>query len=313
MQAKQFKPLIVAFVVLTSTATGRPPTRSVGLGNTASDSKRQKFCCDSDKSCQSADTPDSPLSPVEQLLDRLEKRGKELKSLQADFIYRRTQGLLGDVQVRLGALAHARQPKSRFAVRFTRRVVNQALRDDKQHFIFDGSWLVEKTFANKMFIKRQVVAPGQTFDPLAIGQGPFPMPLGQKRKQVLKLFNVEKIDPAKDLEESDAAKLPEKCIRLKLIPKVDPKTGKPAVEFERVDLWYDAQTLLPVMVRTADESENQTDVILRNIVVDKLDKKAAAEWFDTATPKPGSGWRVQIKPWDKGDTPTAPNSSPESK
>ncbi len=252
--------------------------------------------------CAAHEPAAEELSPIEKLLDRLEQRGKELKTLQADFTYRRTQGLLGDMQVRRGRLAHVHQPKPRFAVHFDERVVDGALRKDKQHYIFDGSWLVEKTFANKMFIKRQIVAPGETFDPLAIGKGPFPMPLGQKREQVLKLFEVEQIDPAEDLEDVDFEKLPEQCFRLKLIPKKDEQTGKPVVDFARVDLWYNAESLLPVMVRTADESENQTDVILRNTEVDQLDEQAAAAWFDTTTPKPGSGWRVQIKPWEQGDT-----------
>lgn len=263
-----------------------------------------------------ADTPAEPATdpdaastdPAIALLDRLETRGSQLKTYQAKVTYIRTQPLLGDEQVRAGTITYQSPPRGnttsggKFAVRFTHLLVNEALRENRRSYIFDGTWLAEVDPENKQFIRRQVVAPGsksaqgESFNPLALGQGPFPVPLGQKRAQVLGMFHATIIAPTDDD--------PADTVHLHLTPRVDKKTGKPLSRFATVDIWYDKTTLLPVQIVTEDDSQNITTVKLKDAQVDQLTAEQAAKAFDTAPPPQGSGWKVEIKPYEQEEAGT---------
>lgn len=226
-----------------------------------------------------ADADPDATPQVVQWLDKLEARGREIRNLQANLVYRKVNTLLLDEQIRTGALLYvAATPEepARFAIDFTSLIVNDTVKPDQTTWIFDGQWLVEKQPAQKLFIKRQVVAPGKRLDPLAV-DGPFPLPLGQKRDDVLRRFHVE-------LAPTDKAGL----VHLKLTPRNQNES-----QFRGVDMWIDRESLLPVEVTTLDESENQTRVQISKPRVNELAPEDVGKRFDTTSPAPGSGWRVE--------------------
>lgn len=231
-------------------------------------------------------------------LDQLEARGQSLKSFTANVVFDKENTLLGDRQVRMGVVAyaaadpHANRP-ARFVIDFNQMVVNGALRARRTMYIFDGSWLVEKNFDNHMFQKRQVVAPGQSFDPLSL-DGPFPLPLGQKRDNVLARFTVHVIEDEPE----------EKRIHLRLTPREDVAPAEGQKEFDQIDLWFNPNDgaahgndqYLPTRI-VARQAPEKTSVELRDIVTDKMNDAEMDQRFDTTPPGPGSGWNVDIKPF----------------
>jgi len=258
-------------------------------------------------------------------LDRLEAAGRDLEGFRARVIYTREQPLLGDRQVRIGRLAY--QPAERrstedaetddgadadgadgsdaigndddaeggnadgrpakFAIRFTHLQVGQGLRERPQYYIFDGQWLAEIHPDRRQFIKRQVVPPGRRYDPLKLGEGPFPLPLGQRRQQVLELFEVELVRAEED---------PADAVHLAFTPRAEQAER---LDYRRIDLWYDRQTLLPRRVRAEEPSGDLTIVQLKDPQVGPIGSDEAAELFSTETPPAGSGWRVEVKPWSE--------------
>lgn len=235
--------------------------------------------------------------PVVDWLDQLEARGKDLRSLAADAVYIKSNELTGD-EVRTGkvdyrAPAPPEHPSARFVVDFQRLIVDNAARNVRREFIFDGSWLVEKDHERRFFQKRQIVAPGETFDPLDI-DGPFPVPIGQKRAEVLARFDVTIVEDDDAEAITKSLKLDAPPLHLRLVPKADGKV-EGQKKFERVDLWVDRDKLVPVKVQTR-EGAVTTTVTLRNVVLDGAEGDDA---FDTTPPKAGAGWRVEISPWKR--------------
>jgi hypothetical protein len=291
---------------------------------------------------QQANTParpaPSPAAPAESgefksaddLLAALERADADLVSLTADIRYDRTFELQGDRQVRTGKLyfvsggsaGPAPQPGAapkrgrQFAVAFQDLLVGNTYREEPKSYTFNGEWLVEKYPAEKppLIIKRQVVPPGQTFDPLKIGEGPFPVPIGQKSADIVRRFDVvllpgdAGLDPAPDAEAADklaSEKLKEfvrGAAHLKLVPK--PQFA-PDEEFTEVHLWYKRDSrgsLLPRMARTVDKQNNVSVVQLINVAVQRAGEarnEAAAvppDVLDTSEP---AGWNIQVVPWQK--------------
>lgn len=234
--------------------------------------------------------PAAPTDPkVIEWLDKLEAAGQKIKSFQAAVHFRTFNFLTQDDQIRIGTLKYMSGKSARFMIDFDKRVVNSALRPAGMQWIFDGSWLVEKNVDKKVFIKRQIVEPGGSYDPIKLGSGPFPLPLGNKRAEVLSLFHVTLIAPDKND--------PPGTFHLKLIGRKDQPAKRNVQKFESLEIWYDSTSLMPVRVFGKDDSANEKTVNLTKIEVDKLPAADAEKIFDTTPPKADSGWHVEIKPW----------------
>src|SRR5438046_9369676 len=98
--------------------------------------------------------------------------------------------------------------------------VNQRL-----DYVLEDGWLTDRDYQKKLEVKRQVLKPGQKMNLLKLGEGPFPMPIGQSKEDVKKLFTATKEKPAKD-DHADTA-------HVKLVPT--PNTQFPK-RFKQIDV-----------------------------------------------------------------------------
>jgi hypothetical protein len=229
----------------------------------------------------------------EELLDRLEAAATDLNSFQANISFRETDAVFGGVTIRTGQVifvSKTEEAGKRFAILFKQEIKDGALRDYNEHFIFDGEWLVQKNFDNKDFIKRQVVPPGDEFDPLRLGEGPFPLPIGQKKADVVARFEVGSATLPDDEKDYLASKLEDDGVwGLTLVPRAGTTEAE---DFEKITVFYDRATLLPAgidVVRTGGEREQV--LLLSPVRNGGVDESV----LDTTVPE--SGWRVDIRPW----------------
>ncbi|MCZ6612201.1 MAG: hypothetical protein O6941_06170, partial [Planctomycetota bacterium] len=159
--------------------------------------------------------------------------------------------------------------------------------DRRTHFIFAGSWFVEIDHEAKQFIKRQIVAPGKQFDPLKLGEGPFPLPIGQSKDEILARFDVQRID----LPKEGLLKNLSNVYGLRLTPK--PNTPE-AEDFQRVELFYDRQTLLPTGINVLEVNADRKTVRLRNL---RRNQGVDEDKLNIETPDPKQGWHIDVRPW----------------
>ena len=256
---------------------------------------------------QPAPTAQPAIADAPALLDALEQADQGLKTLTADIRYDKVDGVTDDRQIRRGKVFfeddRTKQPRARrFSVRFTSLQMGDRRDDDEQLFAFDGRWLLEVTPRHKQIIKREVAEAGSTADPLRIGEGPLPLPIGQRKADILQRFDatlLPDIDGVEGQDEQDTAQLRTFVTgshQLRLVPKA----GTPEAEkFEEIRLWYkmsDAsegdQRLLPRMARTvAPKSGNVTVVRLANVKLNTtIDPK------DFAATEPGADWDIVVEP-----------------
>lgn len=240
--------------------------------------------------------------PVIDLLDQLEESTKNLRDFQATIRYAMWDAALEQQQLRTGKLIYQANPSDgskRFAILFDTLVVGRRKQDHNKHYIFADGWLVEIDHENKHFIKRQIVKPGGKYDPLKLGEGPFPLPIGQPKHEVLARFDVKLLDKPSD--EFLASRLVGLDVRgMVLVPK--PNTPE-AEKFSKVELFYDAKLLLPIAINAISaqavdpddpNSYNRKTVWLidvkRNQGVDES-KLSIAEPDKTK-------WDVDIRQWE---------------
>jgi len=183
---------------------------------------------------------------VDKILDRLEKRGARIDAIEADIEFIKIDPILEDKQVHKGILRFKQvKPNPRFFIRFDElKLENLAPKKEKQWHVFDGQWYIEAREKTKTISKRQIVRPGETLEVFKLGQGPFPLPFGQKKADILKHF-VVKLLPSepKDPEHSD---------HLECTPRPGTELAK---KYETVHFYIDRALYLPVRVQTVEKEE----------------------------------------------------------
>lgn len=242
------------------------------------------------------------LTTAKDLLLALETADKDIRALVSDIVYAKTFTIAGDRQVRTGKLYYIapkpiegdEQAGRRFAIYFDKKRVGNRIEDDPEVYIFDGQWLVEKDPVQKFIKKRQVVPPGQTFDPLRIGEGPLPIPIGQKREEILRRFTATLVPTEESLEGAAPGLIKfvnhgAGTYQLKLVPH--PLTAQ-ADQFDEVRLWYAKDKLLPLLAKTSNpEGESIIQLgTINSVSPEAIDPNV----FDTSIPK---GWDSDIEPY----------------
>jgi outer membrane lipoprotein-sorting protein len=191
-----------------------------------------------------------PAADVAEVLDKMDAAGKDFRSVRARFDYELNQTLYEDVQKRKGELAYLAPNLLRFE--FTDR--------PQETFVFDGRILYHKKDGTKQLVIWELRLPGEPpVESLELGKTPFPLPFGQKKEQVLKLFTVGR-DSKEEAADKDSRAV------LVLVPRKDTPLAK---DYKKVLLWVDVKSYLPTRARLYDNSDNITTVDFHHLEVNK--------------------------------------------
>jgi hypothetical protein len=251
------------------------------------------------------------------LLDALEQADRNIRTFSAQIRYVRIFEIQGDVQTRLGWLWYKIDPQTEpvpahleskptvrrrsVAVKFNKLIAGGRQDESDRVWIFDGEWLVEKNPSERQFIKRRMVKPGQVYDPLRVGEGPFFVPVGQRREDMETFFHAalrdsgeglsDEFDSDRDAMFKGLAKKLDGYIQLEL----KPRAGFPEVEdFALIRVWYDPQTLLPRASMTVDPLGDIDVFELFDIDINEQLRTIPADAFSVETPGPGEGYHIEV-------------------
>ncbi|MGC4032626.1 MAG: hypothetical protein QM754_13015 [Tepidisphaeraceae bacterium] len=209
-------------------------------------------------------------------LDTLYESGENLKTLAAD-VSLRTVGdeSLGDDKTKVGRFVLQKLPDgdSRVRATFTKRISGNKVFAEKKDYLLAGTDLTERDYSLKKQTIRQIRQPGQKLNLFKLGEGPFPLPIGQKREDVLKEFDV------KELKNDD----PKVLAVVELTPK---KETKLADKFDSITVAIDRETKLPGLITTVSPKAVETnEVRLTNVRTngDVKDDEFKLEPIDEAT------------------------------
>jgi len=229
---------------------------------------------------------------VDHLLDAIEQADEGLSTIQAEVQYDRHLEIQNDRILRRGTIYYSVDGKNKkFAVRFTERIVDRIPRAEDETIIFDGRWVVERREDIKQFVKREIAREGDDFDPLRLGEGPFPIPIGQKKSDILRTYSAsmpectEGLDPD---EEADLIALLADAHQLHLVPH-----DLENADLTDVRLWYREQgsRLVPRMARTVNRRGDIAYVLLINA---RVNVEIPAEALEIEPPDAEDGWDVQV-------------------
>jgi hypothetical protein len=185
-------------------------------------------------------------APVDHLLDALHRRGEDLRDFQADVSLTEESPDLGIAGTRHGRVWYQDRPddQPRIRVTFDRKQDRGVMIEERIEYLLEERWLVERDYRRRTEVNRQVLRPGERVDLLKLGEGPFPLPIGQPKEEVKRMFEVEKLP----VSPGD----PEGTTKVRLSPR-------PGTQFERnfntIDVSIDLQNHMPVRIETVDPNQ----------------------------------------------------------
>lgn len=232
-------------------------------------------------------TPLPENASIDTVLDALDQRGKSMKEFTANVQLTTEDTAIGDSNTRKGQVFFKKLGDSGDAK--LNVVLNSQIKKDgskymevpsKLQYLLENGWLYDLDFAKKIRNERQVSKPGDKVNLLKLGEGPFPLPIGQSKEDVHKSFDVTMTPAAK----GD----PDNTIHLQL----KPREGTPlAKRFSKIDVWVDRATNMPTRIDTLDAAgSEQRSTQLTNIVVNP---KGGLKNDDFALPNT-NGWNVHV-------------------
>jgi hypothetical protein len=223
-------------------------------------------------------------APIDAVLDALHARGEDLRDFQSEVRLIETDEALGQATSRLGTVWYQNAPdeQARIRVTFTQREQRNMLIDERVEYMLERGWLIDRDYRRQVEVRRQVLRPDERIDLLRLGEGPFPLPIGQPREEVHRLFDVQRVDPSADD--------PAATIRLRLIPR-------PGTQFERrfesIDAWVDLESHMPVRIETVDA--NQITVRMTELSDIQVNVGLGDEHFRLPA--------IDERQWDRHDEP----------
>lgn len=226
---------------------------------------------------------------VDALLGELEKTATTIDSLGGSIALERFDALLEETERRFGRLVLDRKDGSRrFAIVFDEFIDGSGKQDKSiDHWIYSGGWLCEQDHRNRSFTKRRIAKPGESIDPLALGEGPIPVPIGQKRTEVLARFDVAETEVPEDVRLLKSLK---DYAGLRLVPK----EGTPmARDTAAIELFYERATLAPIGIVVREKSGNRTVARISKPVVNGEVSAQDRALLEIPEPDPAE-WTISI-------------------
>lgn len=227
------------------------------------------------------------LAALDALLDQLDTRGQTLESFTATVKLLEFDDNLQLGTTREGKVWYQRLADggARIRVSFVNRIDEQknTSRVEPIDYVLDGGWLIERNTNKKIQIRRQVLRPGEKINLLKLGEGPFPLPIGQKKEEVKKQFEATLIKP----EKTDPAGTQHLLLK--------PAEGSAFKrKFSAIDVWVDSQTQMPAKIVTLDSKATVSRTTeLKDL---KVNPKLTNE--DFALPKVDeTQWAVREEPF----------------
>ncbi len=239
-----------------------------------------------------ASAPAARFADADALLTAVERTSDSLRDFRANITLETTDDVTGDTERRLGQLVFVQEEGKpatrRFAVVFEKFIDGSGRMDERPvRYIYADGWLTEADFKQRTLVRRQLARAGEQYDPLKPGEGPVPLPIGQRRADVLARFDAS-------LATAPDSTLLLKSARPMVGVRLKPKPGMADRDLVEASVWYDAQSLVPVGVE-AQRKSGRTVVALRDATMNGGIDDAQRALLSLAE-KVTTGWRVDERP-----------------
>ena len=162
-------------------------------------------------------------------------------------------------------------------------------RERLEHFVLDDGVLSDYDHEAKRLVRRRVVEPGDRRDPLRLGEGPVPIPIGQRSRDIVRYFEVTRAPevPAR------IAKSVAGVTGLHLVPRPGTEMSEDR-KVASIDLWLVGEERLPFAVELRERDGDRTTVRFFDPVLNAGIDATARRWLEAPEVDP-KVWRIESR------------------
>lgn len=183
-------------------------------------------------------------STLDDVLNALWQRGETLSSLSANVELTEQDPVIGKDTYRLGTIALDRKEgATRILVNFTESGNDLRSKPEHNQFLLAGETLIERNYETQKQITRRIKKVGDDTDILKLGQGPFPLPIGQHPDEVREQFEVNLMPAQQDHPDH---------IGIELKPRPGTRLES---KLHQIIAWIDPSNQMPVIIETVDAGQ----------------------------------------------------------
>ncbi len=247
---------------------------------------------------EQADPPSDPA--VMTLLDAIDAQSASLEDFSSRVRMDSYDDLADETEKRFGRVYLVMPPPAetdsektqhrRAAIVFERSIEPSGrARERLEHFVLVDGVLSDYDHEAKRLVRRRVVDPGARRDPLRLGEGPIPLPIGQRKEDILKYFDVTTAPPIPPRVLKDA----EGVVGLHLVPRPGTEMAD-ARKIIGIDLWVRKGTHLPVAVEIHERDGDRTSVRFFDPSINAGVDEEGRRWLNAPDVDP-KAWRIESK------------------
>lgn len=235
------------------------------------------------------------------LLDRMHTLGQTLTSLRADIAMETTDNITGQGSTRTGSFLLQRRGDGDSRARVTLdKLINDdgdkpKIIPDKVEYLLEGDWVIDRVYgrgpndpAGRRETHRQIRKPGEKVDLLKLGEGPFPLPIGQPRESVREQFEITRLP--------DDAEKPG-LVGLELRPREQARLAK---RFHQIIIWVDLKDAMPRVIETVSAEISVDPATGKQEIVSGTESKKTT-LRDVKINQPIAEGDFKLEPIDEGN------------
>jgi hypothetical protein len=237
----------------------------------------------SSPSSQPATNPAASGKTLDQWLDALHDVGADLKAFTAHVSLTDYDVASNVASTRTGAIHYrVKDGAGQIHISFVDRQVDKIkYNDEKKDYLLVDNRLTERDFSAHKDIYRKIGEAGKKTNLLRLGEGPFPLPIGQDRADVLRLFDAKLMPPAKDD--------PENTVHIQLIPRQD--NHQFGDKYASLEVWVDQTTHFPRKMTAVERDDAGGNTHTTEITQLDLNSPAKDEDF-ILPPQNDPNWQI---------------------
>ena len=228
------------------------------------------------------------------LLDAIDKQSTELKDFSAGIRLDSLDGLSGGNERRVGrvyfTIDGGDKPRRKAAMILERTVDPEGrARERLEHYVYADGVLSDYDHEARKLTRRQLVGSDENRDPLRLGEGPIPIPIGQRKADILRSFKVELgVEPPSGL-----VKDPAEVHGLHLVPRPGTLLAEKD-KIQSIDLWVDRKTSVAVAVSMLEADGDRVSARFFKSKVNEGIEGEDAKWLNAPEVDPRE-WRIDSR------------------
>ena len=228
---------------------------------------------------------------VDEILDRVDEQSVSLENYSARMRLDSRDALSEETERRFGQIYfEVVSPKRRAAVVFQRTIDPSGRgRERLEHYVYADGVLSDYDHEAKRLTRRELLRPGETHDPLRLGEGPVPIPFGQRKADIEKSFVVT----AGPTPPTELVKEPDTVVGLHLVPKPGTLLAEKG-RMKSIDLWLDRSTASPVAVSIIESDGDRVSAKFSSAKINGDLDEDSRRWLDAPEVDPRE-WRIESR------------------